>query len=168
MKITNQLRKRLFSGVNWFLAALLTLLGFDSCDKTGTEEYGVPSADYTVKGKAVSKSTGKPVKGIRIGYSPAMISIPEYGVFPASYRIMSAADTTDVQGEFKFTEQTSPSNEAVPVYVEDIDGTENGLYAPETLTVDFKNAERTGKSKGWYEGEYTVTVLVELEELTSE
>lgn len=150
------------------LAGLLTLLGFIGCDKTGTEEYGVPSADYTVKGKVVNKSTGKPVKGIRVGYNPVMVAITEYGVPMKSYRQMSAADTTDVQGEFNFTEKTLPSEEAVPVYVEDIDDMENGLYAPETLTVDFKNAEHTGKPEGWYEGEYTVTVLVELKELTSE
>ena len=159
------LRKYLFSGINWLLAGLLSLLGFSGCNIIEPmDEYGTPFADYTVKGKVLDKSTGKPVKGVRVGYSPTPVAVPMYGVPPASYQMMSVADTTDVQGEFKLTERVSLTDEAVPIYVEDIDWAENGVYTPETLMVSFKDAERTGKPKGWYHGEYTVTVNVELEE----
>ncbi|MDR2468913.1 MAG: radical SAM-associated putative lipoprotein [Tannerella sp.] len=156
--------KMLLKQTNWLVAALLTLLGFSGCHKADDEtmvEYGVPSARYTVKGKVVGKSTGKPVKGIRVGYISGAVLM--YGVPPSEYK-PRAVTQTDNRGEFKLTEKTFPSDEAVPVYVEDIDGTENGLYESETLTVSFKNAERTGKPDKWYEGEYTVTVLVELKE----
>ena len=154
--------KKLLKQTNWLLAALLTLLGFAGCDKTETVEYGVPSADYTVKGKVVNKSTGKPVKGILVGYAP--LSMLMYGVPPAEYR-PKASTQTDRNGEFKLTEKIITSEEPVRLNVADVDGTENGLYMSETLTVDFKDAEHTGKPKCWYNGEYTVTVLVELEEV---
>ena len=156
--------KKLIKQANWLLAGLLTLLGFSGCHKTDEVEYGTPFADYIVKGKVLNKSTGKPVKGIRVGYSPNPFVGTEYGVPMKSYQQMVAADTTDAQGEFKLTEKTFPTDEAVPIYVEDIDCAENGVYTPETLMVSFKDAERTGKPKGWYHGEYTVTVNVELEE----
>ena len=77
--------KKLIKQANWLLAGLLTLLGFSGCHKTDEVEYGTPFADYIVKGKVLNKSTGKPVKGIRVGYSPNPVAIPEYGVIGTEY-----------------------------------------------------------------------------------
>jgi len=58
--------------------------------------------------------------------------------------------------------------QTLPVFVEDVDGEENGLYQSEYLQVDFSKAERSGKPNHWYEGEFTVTVDVELTEITNQ
>jgi putative lipoprotein (rSAM/lipoprotein system) len=166
MNTAKQFRRRLFRGMNWLLAGMLSLLGFGCFESKEPTEYGTPSADYTVKGKVVDKATGKPVKGIRVGYTPDQLAVPEYGVPVKSFRQMTAADTTDLKGEFSITEQTFPVDEPVSVYFNDTDGTENGFYPPEKLTVNFKEAGQTGKPDKWYEGEFTVTLNVELESLT--
>lgn len=157
------IRKSFIRGMNVVLAALLALLGFSNCEPQ--EEYGVPNADYTVKGVVVDKTDVKPIKGIRIGFSRVY---PEpvlmYGVMPQPYRSF-LADTTDVKGEFKlsdnFTIGEIPENN-LPLYIQDIDGAENGLYNDTVLNIDFENAKNTGKTKNWYDGEYTLDVNVEL------
>lgn len=158
-----KLSRPLIKGTNWALAGILTLLGFGACEKGSMTEYGTPNADYTVKGTVVDKATGKPVKGIRVGYREPT-NMLMYGVIPTEYQ-RKAAVTTDDKGAFQITENMFPGEvNPVPVYVTDIDGEENGSFASESLMVDFKNVKVGGKPKSWYEGEYTVTVKVELSE----
>jgi len=158
------IKKSFIRGINLVLAALLTMLGFSKCTEPEVE-YGVPNADYTVKGSVVDKADSKPIKGIRIGFvrvypEPVLM----YGVMPQPYRSLKA-DTTDVNGTYnlsdKFTIGQIQDN-ILPVFVQDIDGTENGLYNDTILNVDFENVKPTGKAKNWYEGEYTLDVKVEL------
>ncbi|MDR0561027.1 MAG: radical SAM-associated putative lipoprotein [Prevotellaceae bacterium] len=153
----------LYKIINRTLAGLVTLLGFSNCDRIESPvEYGSPHVDYTVKGKVTDKFTGNPVEGIRVGYSPVRNSDT------ASWGYMSKIFTlTDANGEFKITESNDFNPSTVPVYVEDIDGEANGSYTSDTLSIDFKNAPQTGKPAGWYKGEYTATVHVELEEQPS-
>ena len=144
----------LIKGINMMLAGALSLLGFAGCQKTDETflaEYGVPHTDYSVKGMVVNKVTGKPVEGIWVGYRPYDV------ITAAAYKHV----ITDAKGEFKLTNHFSPGN----VYVEDIDGEENGLFLSENLEVDFSKAVRTEKPKGWYGGEYSVTVNVALTEI---
>lgn len=146
------------------LAGILVLLGFSNCETM--EEYGVPNADYTLKGTIVDKVNSKPIKGVRIGYSHYPKAVLMYGVMPVEYRnYAAAADTTDTKGEYDFTQKfyagEIPEGE-IPVYVEDIDGEENGLYRDTVLNVNFDNAVRSGKRKNWYDGEYTLDLKIEL------
>ena len=156
--------KTLIKIANWMFAALITLLGFTGCEKihSSMEEYGSPYADYTVKGAVVDKATGKPIAGIRVGYSSGYQCGVMYGPPMPSYT-PKASVLTDAKGEFKLTDK-SYRVFALPVYVQDIDGKENGLFQSETLQVDFRKAEHSGKPKSWYMGEYTVDVNVELTE----
>ena len=161
-------KKTIIRGINWILASIISMLGFVGCEKVGVEEYGTPHADYTIKGAVVDKTTGKPITGIRVGYSPKYWAIAEYGVIPTPYT-PKAHVLTDAKGEFKLTSQFDVGeyqlvngNPILPVYIEDIDGEENGLFQSEYLQVDFIDAEHSGKPKGWHDGEYTVTVNVEL------
>jgi putative lipoprotein (rSAM/lipoprotein system) len=154
----------LIKGTNWALAGLLSLLGFSGCGDS-VEEYGAPYADYTVKGTVVNKADGKPVEGIKV--STNIVSYPEgpvpmYGVMWMPYKELSAV-TTNAKGEFKLSEK-SLSDFFPTVIVTDIDGEKNGSFASDTLYIDFKDAELTGKQKGWYIGEYVSTVNVELTE----
>ena len=75
------------------------------------------------------------------------------------------ADTTETTGAYRLTQVFAAGEireNEVPVYVEDVDGALNGRYRDTVLTVDFGLAVRSGKSKGWYDGERTLEVNVEL------
>jgi putative lipoprotein (rSAM/lipoprotein system) len=151
-------------GANWILAGLLTLLGFSGCEIGETPvEYGTPYADYTVKGTVVNRADGKPVKGIRVSYTRPNESIAMYGVIPTSYE-ERLTDTSGDDGSFTLSERLYIFDEnPAYVYTHDIDGTANGGYfGIDSLAVDFSKVKPGGKPDGWYDGEYTVTVTVEL------
>ena len=163
-------RREFIKKMNRALAGIISMLGFGGCDIIGAKEYGTPHADYTVKGTVVNKATGTPIKGIRVGYNIPYFGTL-YGVIPTPYE-PKASVTTNAKGEFKLTDrfhageyQTENGKPILPVYVEDIDGEENGSFQNELLQVDFTNAERSGKAKSWYKGEYTVNLNVELTEI---
>jgi len=167
-------RRAFIKKMNWGLAGIIGLLGFGSCSKIGTEEYGTPHADYTVKGTVVNKSNGKPIEGIRVGYSCEFCGGLMYGVLPTPYK-PKAHVLTNTKGEFKLKDrfdagelQMIGNNPIIPVYVEDIDGEKNGSFQPEYLQVDFSNTVHSGKPTNWYEGEYTVELNVELTEAGTE
>lgn len=158
------IRKSVIRGINVVLATLLTLLGFSKCTEPEVE-YGVPNADYTVKGIVIDKTDAKPIKGIRIGFSRVY---PEpvlmYGVMPQPYRSIKA-DTTDINGAYKLSDNFSVGeieDNILTVYVQDIDGAENGSFNDTILNVDFENVKKTGKSTNWYDGEYSLDVNIQL------
>jgi len=165
-----KINRAFIKGTNWALAGLISLLGFSSCEKDIMVEYGAPNVDYTVKGAVVNKANGKPIAGIRVGYTSYAIAVPMYGTIPTPYE-PKASVTTNAKGEFKLIYNFYPgefyvgADGLVPVYVEDIDGEKNGLFHSETLQIDFSKAEQSKKPKGLYEGEYTVTVKVEMTEV---
>jgi len=162
--------KAFIKGINWLLAAIISMLGFAGCDIIGAQDYGIPYSDYTVKGKVVNKATGKPVEGIRVGYypDPAFWATTAYGVPPIPYN-PKANVLTDAKGEFKLTDSFFPkNNQTLSVYVDDIDGEKNGLFQQKHIEVDFSKAEHSGKSKSWYNGEYTVNLNVELTEIKNQ
>ncbi len=164
-------RKLIIRIINLGLASALALLGFSNCEPR--EEYGVPNADYSVKGKVIDKSDSKPIKGIRIGFSRYFKNdypVLMYGVLPTDYRIYKA-DTTDVNGAYNLTDHFSIEeyqSDTIPVFVQDIDGEENGLYQDTIINVDFKDATRSGKPKGWYDGKFTVEKNIELKRKSNE
>ena len=168
-------RRAFLKKMNWGLAGIIGMLGFGSCSKIGTEEYGTPHADYTVKGTVVNKSNGKPIEGIRVGYyNPEPVIVPAYGTIPAPYT-PKVHVLTNAKGEFKLTDrfdagglQQSENKPVMSVIVQDIDGEKNGLFQPGLLQVDFSNAVHDGNSKGWYEGEYTLHVNVGLTEIKNQ
>ena len=165
-----KMKKQIIRLINISLATMLVLLGFSNCEPR--KEYGVPNADYTVKGKIVDKADLKPIKGIRIGYgrykndSPVLM----YGVIPTDYRTYKS-DTTDTNGAFNLTDHFSIEeyqSDSIPVFVQDIDGEENGLYQDTIINIDFKDASRSGKPKGWYSGKFTVEKNIKLKRKTDE
>jgi len=163
-----KINRAFIKGTNWALTGLISFLGFTGCEKENLVEYGVPNADYTVKGAVVNKADGKPIEGIRVGYGREQGPITMYGI-PSTPYTPKASVVTNSKGEFKLTENTFPvSNQTIPVFIDDIDGEKNGLFNSDTLYVDFSKAERSKKSKGWYEGEHTITVKVELTEFKNE
>jgi putative lipoprotein (rSAM/lipoprotein system) len=163
---------------NLVLAGLLSLLGFSGCgsgsgndDEVAIPVYACLLAAYTVKGTVVNKENGKPIEGIRVGYSPVEWAIAEYGVMVTAYRPKSYV-LTDAKGEFKLTDnsiepeiQIVDNSKILPVFIDDIDGVNNGLFQSDTLQVDFEDAEHR-KPTNWEDGgEYTITVNVEMTEI---
>ena len=149
------MKKRLIKSTNWVLAGILSILGFAGCEKEKEMVlmYGVMSPDYTIKGAVVNKETKKPIEGIRVTYESGFDSYIEPFVL------------TDEKGEFSLTLGGS-FLPIVPVFVEDIDGEENGLFQPEQFDVDFSKAEYIPKPV--VGGEFTVNVNVELTEIKGE
>ncbi len=161
------IRKSFFRVFNVLLAALLSILGFSACDKMGAVEYGVPNADYTVKGTVLNKADSKPIKGIRVGFSRVY---PEpvlmYGVMPQPYR-STKADTTQLNGAYKLKDNFTIGqidDNSLEVFIQDIDGPANGAFNDTIITVDFSNVKATGKPSGWYDGEYGVELNIKLDE----
>lgn len=150
---------------NLILAFSLSLFGFSNCDDVRVE-YGVPNADYAVKGKVIDKSNLKPIKGIRVGFSPYPNIMVMYGVMPTPYQ-STKADTTDISGNYELTDNIFPTEE-LTVYVQDIDGSENGLYNDTTLNIDMNNAIKSGKTSNWYDGKYTLEQDIKLRPKTNE
>lgn len=158
-----KIKKNFIRLTNIILASLLTLFGFSNCDDVRVE-YDVPNADYTVKGKVVDKSDSKPLKGIRVAFYPYPQAVTMYGILPAQYRSYKA-DTTDVSGAYDLTDNFSIGeiqNDTIPVYIQDIDGIENGLYRDTVIDVSFKDAKKSGKRTGWYDGKFTVEKNIEM------
>jgi putative lipoprotein (rSAM/lipoprotein system) len=150
-----KISRPLIKCANLLLAGLLAMLGFSGCQKDDVlDEYGAPHANYTAKGTVVNKATGKPVKGIHVGYTSGYMNGLMYGVPVGDYAKMKAY--TDADGEFEITQSTLLLN-PVPVYVEDLDGAQNGSFVSDTVTVDFEKAP-------YKKGEYTATIRVELNE----
>ena len=164
-------RRAFIKRMNWTLAGILGMLGFANCTKVGMEEYGTPHADYTIKGAVVNKSNGKPIAGIRVGYVGGGCidrPYPMYGTMPTPFG-PKAHVITNAKGEFILKDsfirgeiQMNDNKPTLPVSVVD---EKNGLFNPEYLQVDFSNAQRKGKAKGWYDGEYIVTQNVEMTEI---
>ena len=165
---------KIIKGVNWILASLIGMLGFSGClewlgispDMYGSpyKEYGCPSADYTVKGAVIDKVTEDPIPGIRVGYSPAEWNEEAFGPQPEHGETSGVFVITNPNGEFTLTGSFFGygQNITFPVFLDDVDGEENGLYQTEKIDVNFKNAVNNGNSSRWYEGEYTVTTTFQL------
>ena len=167
-----KINRALIKGTNWALAGLISLLGFTGCEKENLLEYGTPNADYTIKGTVVNKANGKPIEGIRVGYSSGSQIVPMYGVLPAPYK-PKASVLTNAKGEFILKDhfhagEFRMDEGVLSVYVDDINGEKNGWFQSEMLEVDFSKAERSGKPKNWYNGEYTITKKIELTEIVPE
>jgi len=135
---------------NWLLAGILGIFGFTNtgCFKT---DYGTPEADYVIKGKVIDSETKKPVKGIKV----------------EAYRHYVTIDTTDIQGSFLLKTGRTESYDKIRTHFSDIDGIENGLYPSDTIIeIDMRDAKKTKSGKGWYEGEFTKTVEIELPKIS--
>ena len=146
----------LLKSANWLLTGLLALLGFSSCDQVSTDMYGTPHSKFTIKGKVTNESNS-PIPQIQIR-SPYGEDIPH-------------ADTlyTDSKGEFNYSFNGFFRSDNIPLLLTDIDGEQNGgSYAPDSVSVSFKDVDVTGGDGGWYLGEATKEITIVLKEKKEE
>ena len=143
------------------LTALLSLLGFSSCDPDdifggwGIAAYGQPHANYKVVGD-VKDPAGKPIQGIRVVVDPGQDYYPYF------------QDTlySDAKGQFQKDLRFSWPDEFKDgsVKFEDVDGAENGSFKTKVLKRSDLEVKQTAKGKGaWYEGDFTITAKTKLE-----
>ncbi len=140
---------------NTLWALLAAVLGFTGCDQIGTErcEYGMPTADYKIKGKVVD-SQEKPVGDIQIIVKRVLGDNPDHHY---SWDTL----TTDKQGEFLF-EKSETSEHKFRIDYQDI---KNGIFKHDSTDVVMPNP--TG-GKGWYEGQSYKEKTIILEEIDAE
>lgn len=112
-------------------------------------EYGVPSAEFIIKGKVTSSATEKPIKNIRV-------------VIPGIKYPLQGLDTTytDANGEYEVKYGDFPIfSEQYKVIFSDTDGTNNdGQFKSDTLKVSFSAEDQIKKGSGsWYSGIFQKT-----------
>ena len=133
------------------IALIMGILGLATgCDRiinpSPAPEYGVPSADFIVKGKVTDKLSQKPINNI--------------AVIRKAHTSPYGNDTTKTNsnGEFelKFNEFPGVNHW---IYAEDLDGMENGgKYKPDSLTVNSSQMKKIKNGTGnWYKGVFEKT-----------
>lgn len=120
---------------NAIIASFLTLLGFaSSCKNDNQVKYGIPSADYIVKGKVESALNNTPINNIRIILNQDSL-------------------VTDVNGNYQFpTIIDIAGNKTYTIQFKDIDSNINGAFKTLDTTVVFTNPVYTNGDGEWYEG----------------
>lgn len=130
---------------NTFLSVLLTVLGFSAtCDpNSGRMEYGVPHADFIVKGTIESFDNASPIPDIKVvmGYDSAY---------------------TDQDGNFEVENSAFPGNQSFLLEVRDVDGATAGEYNALDTVIVFEYPEFSGGSGNWYEGKTEKEINVKL------
>ena len=164
-----KIKKLFIKKINWVLAGIMGLFGFTGGGLTTScrMEYGAPYADYSIKGTVVNEANGKPIPGVRAGFSPAEWNEDAYGLKPEYYWGTGTFVITNANGAFTLTVRGGSGfiENIATVYLEDIDGEENGLFQPRKIDVDFNGAVQNGKPNSWYKGEFTVTTTIQLAEV---
>ena len=133
------------------LLAAAALLGFATACNNEEDQpkvvsmYGVPYNNYKIKGKVTDKA-GQPIKDIEVD---------SYDVRPV---------TTGSDGSYELSGQNFGGD--LEITFTDIDGPANGGdFAAKTVTVEFTEADRTAKGKGWDRGSFAKSgVDITLEE----
>lgn len=125
--------------------------------------YGVPTVDFSVKGRVVN-AKGKPVKGMQVILINADIdpdNLPDNDYWREHLKAIS--DTTDADGAFEVNDSGRPWDK-VRVLVRDIDGPTNGSYVNQLADVELDDPQKGDKGPvsswnlGVKHGEVTVKV----------
>ena len=158
------MKVRFYRWYNAVLTVLLSMLGYgcsssdDPLDMYGTPvvEYGVPHADYIIKGR-VTDEAGVAVQGIKT--SLKQLNQTEGGTM--AFGIDSIQTNELGAYQLKYTGMWRVDNKLI---VEDIDGEANGgEFLSDTLDLDYKKAVQIEKGDArWYDGVYEVTQDVKL------
>ena len=126
---------------NAIIIAVLGILGFTSCRET-RDEYGTPSATFTVHGKVTDNFNSQPIKDIQVemGWSKVY---------------------TNADGKYEFSICDFPESKIFPISFRDVDDDLNGSYVDLDTIVEFKDPKFKG-GKGWYEGTATKEFNIQL------
>lgn len=141
--------------MNAFFAGILTILGFNNCDKIfegGVDEYGTPHADYSIKGSVKDKD-GNAIPGIKVSMSFRHSELED----------TAAVTTSDEKGKYSLNQTEFPSSE-IKIIAEDVDGEKNGLFKNKTEKITIKSDDYKNSSGAWFYGTVEKEVNFQLEE----
>lgn len=152
------MKKSILNTSNRIYGFIISLLGFSlGCQSCGqqakmygspTVEYGTPMATYIFSGK-VTNADKTPIEGIEITVKDAKTTVNQL---------------TDKSGDYKLEYVDFPKGN-VEITYKDIDGAKNGGEFEEyTEPISLKDADFTGGSGSWYEGEVKKTVNIVMQE----
>ncbi|MDL2289784.1 radical SAM-associated putative lipoprotein [Paludibacteraceae bacterium OttesenSCG-928-F17] len=139
------------------MIAVLGLIGLASaCNPIA--EYGVPHADFEIKGTIIDKENNSAISNIRIIRQTTREDTENYGYPDTTY--------TNDAGNFSFKFSEFSSNSAdFSLTIEDIDGIENGgEFEEKTIEASFTKSDQVRKKDGWYEGGFLKKYTIELEQ----
>ena len=129
---------------NTLIPMLLSAIGFSTaCDPTPGMEYGVPHADFVVKGTIESFNDASPIPDIKVKMG-----------YDSTY--------TDTEGKFSVENSGFPGDQTFQLEVTDVDGVANGEFNPVDTAIVFNDPEFTGGSGEWYEGKTEKEVIIKL------
>lgn len=151
------MKKLIINPFDKIVIAILSVIGFlTGCNiiNPPVAEYGVPSADYIIKGIVTDSATSTPVPNIRIIRGDS--TVYSYPQFDTIY--------TDAQGKYQTTVNSFPfESPTFHLKVDDVDGTQNvGEFQSKTMEVVFTSSDWIKKESGWYEGKSQKTADIKL------
>ena len=133
---------------------ILALFGFTNCDRMGRDMYGTPHADFVIKGTVENIENNQPIEGIQVKFIERLF-IDMNGNEHIRYEITN----TNEDGFFRFQGTDVGFSDENP-RLRFID--ENGVFAEKTKEFDWEDAVRTRPRRGWFSGEFTKRLDVQL------
>jgi putative lipoprotein (rSAM/lipoprotein system) len=156
-------------GTNGIIAALLTLLGFSSCEKMVEEygapyvEYGTPYAKYAVSGK-ITDNQGNNLQKIRVVIPDVIHCTPARPGFipdnPEMKEVIKDTLYTKTDGSFEYEYDGFPSD-TVKINLKFEDASEESVYETDSTTVKFLRSDLNG-GKSWNAGKAKKEITVKL------
>lgn len=155
------MRAKLQSLFNTIAAALLSLLGFESCNgieifHKSPDEYGMPHADYKIIGKVQGEDG--PIPGIEVKYR-RLLGTQEGEDGQMKEHWLEQSFYTDAEGKIdqNVSKEYSTSADDIRLELYDVDGAENGEYENAILSEDQLDIQFSeDKTSHWHKGTYTI------------
>ena len=163
------MRVKFIHWYNMLLTALISLLGFNSCNKSGESEevpceYGCPITEFKVKG-TVTDTNGTPIEGIQVSVLSQQNSEDTDPVsLQTTTTLSDGTFTTEMMSKMSLNEVA----ETVKVKFEDIDDTANGgLFDSKTVSAaDLTRTQTKEGDGGWFIGEFEYSGTISLSPLS--
>ncbi len=142
------------------LGISMTGCSVNSCE-TIKCEYGVPHAEFEVKGKVIDADTRNAVTGVSVTLHEVRYNNGKNT--PEKYPMDSTVVNTN--GEFTLNGNGFP-NDVMFVKVKDLDTQSDGNYPEKVVEISLQNTEQGTGS--WDNGTYSSDVLIELKEISQQ
>lgn len=142
------------------LGISMTGCSVNSCE-TIKCEYGVPHAEFEVKGKVIDADTRNAVTGVSVTLHEVRYNNGKNT--PEKYPMDSTVVNTN--GEFTLYGNGFP-NDVMFVKVKDLDTQSDGNYPEKVVEISLQNTEQGTGS--WDNGTYSSDVLIELKKISQQ
>ncbi len=153
------MKRSFLKGFDKLLVALLGLLSLPGCETR--VEYGVPTAEFEIKGTITDSITAAPIPNARV-----IVTLDQkYNVLDSLQVITDtlALKESDENGKYDVQFSEFPLDSLTfKVKVEDLDGAANGgEYVTTEKNITFRFSDLQG-GKGWYSGKAAKTLDLKL------